>query len=441
MRSAGRQSWLTVATLFLALVSSAVAEPTRVRPREDLQQAVDAAAAGDTLILADGTHEGPIRIIRPMTLRAEPGARLVGPGTGSVLTIEADGTRVERLEIRGSGRDLSQDDAGVLVVGDDAELLHLRLRDNLHGVYVRGGRNARLMGNDVIGLAASGDTPDVADSEPTPQDDGIHHSPPGTRSLMGNGLHLWDADGAVVEDNHVRHVRDGIYVAHTNRAAFRENRVHDSRYGIHYMYSNNNVIERNELWRNVAGPALMFSRNLTVTDNVLRDHSGFRAYGLLLQNVDTSAFRDNDIRGNRVGLRLQNSSANTFIRNRVVGNIAGLTVNSSSRDNAFTRNRVGPNLRQLELTGPAPPTDWSVDGVGNHWHGALPMDLTGDGISEWPHHEADLMAERREAFPPLQLLTGSLGIRAVEWALSRAPVPGMRYITDPHPLAREQHGD
>jgi nitrous oxidase accessory protein NosD len=46
------------------------------------------------------------------------------------------------------------------------------------------------------------------------------------------------------------------------------------------------------------------------------------------------------------------------------------------------------------------------------------------------------MAGRAEDSPHLQLLIGSPGIRVLEWALSRAPVPGMRHITDPHPLTR-----
>ena len=175
---------------------------------------------------------------------------------------------------------------------------------------------------------------------------------------------------------------------------------------------------------------------LRAVGNVLRDHAGFRAYGLLLQEVDVSVFHGNEIRGNRVGVRLQNSNANDFRHNRLTGNLAGTTMNSSSRDNTFTRNQFGYNLRQIELTGPVPSNAWSVDGVGNQWWGALPMDLTGDGISEWPHHEADVMADRRERFPVVQLLTGSLGLRALEWALTRVPLPGTRHITDPHPLIR-----
>ena len=408
----------------------------RISPNQLLQPAIDAAAEGDTLLLAAGDHRGPITITRPLTLLGEPGARLIGNETGSVITVEADGVRVERLEVRRSGRDLSRDDAGVLVLGNDVTIADLELLENLHGIYVRYGKRPALLDNTIVGLAAFGDELQVIGAEAALREDAGHDAPPSTQALMGNGVHLFNADGARVERNRIRHARDGIYVAHTHRAVFRGNRIHDSRYGIHYMYSSDNVIADNELWANIAGPALMFSRGLTVTGNVLRDHVGFRAYGLLLQNVDASRFHDNEIRGNRVAMRLQNSSTNDFRRNRIYGNLAGTTINSSSSDNAFTQNDFGLNMRQIELTGPAPPNDWSVDGVGNRWHGALTMDLTGDGVSEWPHFEVDLMAERRERFPPVQLLTGSLGLRVVEWALARAPTPGTRHITDPHPLAR-----
>lgn len=427
---------MLVLALFLVAPADAGVPPDeagRVAPGADLQRLVDGAAEGDTLKLEAGEYRGPVTVSRRVTIRGLGAAHIVGSGRGSVLALQADGIVVEHLEIRGSGRNLATDDAGILVTGDGVRITGVRLRDNLHGVYVRGGKGARLVGNHVIGLGArDGPRPVVG---VTGHEDG-HHAPPGAQALMGNGLHLWNADGALVEDNHVQHVRDGIYVAHTYRAAFRRNRVHDARYAIHYMYSSDNVVAGNELWDNVAGAALMFSRNLEVTGNILRDHAGFRAYGLLLQNVDGSVIEQNTLRGNRAGLRLQNSSANRFGGNRIFGNLVGMIINSSSRDNAFTRNRVGPNLKQLELTGPAPPAQWSVDGLGNRWDGALPLDLTGDGISEWPHHVVDVMAGRSEDFPYLQLLIGSPGIRGLEWALGRAPVPGTRHVTDPHPLTQ-----
>lgn len=406
----------------------------RVTPGQSLQRAVDTAKPGDTIILAAGEHRGPMTIGRSMTVRGEAGASVIGTGVGSVIIVEGDSVRIEHLEVRHSGRDLSKDDAGILVLGDDVYIAHVSLLENLHGIYVRYGKGAHILDNHVVGLAALGENVQVIGAEAALRADAGHDAPPRTQALMGNGLHFFNASGARVERNRIEYARDGIYVAHTSKAVFQANRISDSRYGIHYMYSSDNVIADNELWANVAGPALMFSRNLTVTGNLLRDHAGFRAYGLLLQNVESSVIHDNEIRGNRVAMRLQNSNDNDFRRNRLIGNLAGMTINSSSRYNIFTRNYFGYNMRQIELTGPVPPNEWSIDGIGNQWWGALPMDLTGDGVSEWPHHEADVMADRREQFPVVQLLTGSLGLRMLEWALTRVPLPGTRHITDPHPL-------
>jgi nitrous oxidase accessory protein len=411
----------------------AAADPVRVSPGGNLQATIASTPPGATLELAPGRHRGPVTVSHPMTIRGFEGTVLEGNGRGSVLTITGDGVRVEGLVVARSGHDLAKDDAGVLVLADDVHVEAVRVERCLHGIYVRGGNRARLLANEIEGLAATDDAR-PPEARRAPREDGIHHNPPRVRALMGNGIHLWNTTGSVVARNHVHHVRDGIYIAHSNDASFRHNRVHDSRYGIHYMYSHRNELVGNELWKNVAGAALMFSRDLEVTGNVLRDHGGFRAYGLLLQDVDQSTFRANDIFGNRVGMRLQNSNTNTFVDNRIFANITGMRMGSASRENVFSRNHNAANLHPVELTGPVHPSRWSVDGVGNYWDTAMPLDLTGDGVSEWPHHEADLLAEKREAFPPLQLLAGSPGIRLLQWAVRRVPVPGMRHIVDPHPL-------
>ncbi|MEX2466041.1 MAG: NosD domain-containing protein [Gemmatimonadota bacterium] len=430
---------MVAALLLTAVPTGAASQDTlSVRPESDLQRFLDAVAPGSVVRLEAGDHRGPVVLRRAVTVVGAPGARILGSGRGTVVTVEAPATRLDRFTVRGSGRDLERDDAGVLVAADSVTIQGLRLSDNLHGIYVRGGRGARILGNEIVGLGSGAGV-----SAPVGQQTGHaahpagHATPtptPTTQSLAGNGIHLWSADGAVVERNHIRGGRDGIYVAHTNGARFVDNRVRETRYGIHYMYSHGNRLAGNDLARNVAGAALMFSSDLDVVGNRFHDHAGALAYGLLLQDVERSRIVDNTLRDNRVGLRLQSSSANELFRNVITGNVRGVTLGSSSRDNRYSRNRIVANLRDLELTGPVPPSDWSVHGVGNVWGGALPMDLTGDGVSEWAHHEVDLFGARREEFPALQLLSGSLGIRLLEWALGQVPVPGTRHVRDPHPL-------
>jgi len=388
---------------------SGASDTIRIMPGEALQPVVDAAPEGSHLLLETGLHRGPVRVSRALVLEGEAGARIEGRGRGSVVVLEGEGAEVRRLEITGSGRDLGRDDAGVLVTGDGARIRALRLRDNLHGVYVRGGEDVRVEASEITG-------------------------PGGAGALEGNGIHLWAANGAVVSGNRIRGVRDGIYVAHVRDALFDDNRVRDSRFGIHYMYSSENVLVGNELSGNVVGAALMFSRRLRVEGNRIHDHRGARGYGILLQDVEDSEVTRNALEGNGIGIRLQNSSGNALEGNRVAGNRTGLRIGSASRENRFSTNRIGPNLRDVELTGSPPPTRWSVEGVGNRWWGSLPLDLDGDGVSEWPHHEVDVLGGARARFPAARLLAGSPGLSLLEWALSRAPLPGGRHVTDPDPL-------
>src|SRR5690625_5540810 len=99
-----------------------------------------------SLLLRRGQYQGPVTIETPVTIRGEPGTVISGDGRGSVIEIVADDVRLERLIIRRSGRDLSKDDAGILVLGEIAVLKDLVLRENLHGVYLLSADDARLSG-------------------------------------------------------------------------------------------------------------------------------------------------------------------------------------------------------------------------------------------------------------------------------------------------------
>ena len=62
-----------------------------------------------------GEHRGVLTLTKTVTVEGEPGASLVGPGTGSVVIVTAPGAVVRGLIVRGSGIDLEALDAGVFV--------------------------------------------------------------------------------------------------------------------------------------------------------------------------------------------------------------------------------------------------------------------------------------------------------------------------------------
>ena len=103
-----------------------------VAPGQSLQSAVDAAAPGDTIELADGTYaRATVTLSKAVRLRARNpfGAVLVGNATprtandtsvgtpaGTAVSVRADGAMVEGLEIRYYRTSIAVDDAASTVV-------------------------------------------------------------------------------------------------------------------------------------------------------------------------------------------------------------------------------------------------------------------------------------------------------------------------------------
>ena len=385
--------------------------------QSSLQSRIEAAASGDTLYVEAGRHDGPIVIRAPLALIGRAGARIDGGGRGHVIEVRARRVIIEGLAISGSGSALTKDHAGIMVTGDDAVIRNNRLWDVLHGIYLKGGRRAHIIGNDIRGRQAAGGRP----------------LPPAQR---GNGIHLWKSLGNVVAQNSITGTRDGVYFSFVDSTRAKGNRIRGVRFGLHYMYSDHNTFEDNVFFGNAAGAAIMYSADLVVRANVFRGNRGHRGYGLLLQTVDGSRFERNRLTQNTTGIYLENSSRNVFRRNRIAANQRGLRLTGSSMENVFTGNIIQANLQTVELAGVSRANRWHEGGVGNFWGRRGLLDLDGDGTSEWPHQAVDLLGSRREAFPYVALLTSSPGLHLLSYALGQAPPPSLPAITDANALMR-----
>ena len=114
----------------------------------------------------------------------------------------------------------------------------------------------------------------------------------------GNGIQLYNTTGALIENNHVSFVRDGIYVDVSHRAVFRGNHVHHTRYGTHYMNSYHNVWENNAVHDNRGGLALMETRDQLVRNNRVWNNSD---HGIMLRTIQDSVVENNIVAGNQRG--------------------------------------------------------------------------------------------------------------------------------------------
>jgi nitrous oxidase accessory protein len=425
---------LATTVLFAAaLMPLRAAPPPAVDGGAWLRAQLSAAAAGATIEVPPGIYTGPFTITRPVTLRGHGSATLAGDGTTHVVAVRADNVTIEGFVIRGSGLDLERDHAGIHVTGAHVTVRDNRIVECLHGVYVRHADGARIETNTIVGRA---ETTEIAD----PLQKGLKPSEGElcvvalNQNRRGNGIHIWNSTGHVIQHNTIRDTRDGIYFSFVGYSEVRDNDIERVRYGLHYMYSDGNHFEGNVFRDDAAGAALMFSKGLTLIGNHFVANRSHRAYGLLLQTVEDTLISNNEISGNTLGLFMESGHGNRVLENRITSNHVGVRISDSSDDNVFAGNRFSGNIHPVETSGDNRSNRWSLAGRGNDWEGEARLDLDGNGIADLPHRELDVFGELRRPFPAIGLIAGSPGERLLRFVYGRVGLPGLPGIVDPSPI-------
>lgn len=410
----------------------------RANPAGDaLRERIAAAAPGAEVCVPRGDYEGTFVIEKPLHLLGEPGAVLRGEGHGNVVSVRAPDVEIAGFIVRGSGRNLGDDNAAIHVTGPRAVIRNNRVLDMLHGIYVRKADGCRILDNVIFGDGASRDAindPILSGLNAADAASGEFCAEPGSQDRRGNGIHLWNSSGHLIAGNTIRGTRDGVYFSFTRQTTVRDNLIEHVRYGLHYMYSDDNVFERNTFRENAAGAALMFSRRLVLRGNRFVANRSHRAYGLLLQSVDDTRIEGNRIEGNTLGLFMENGNRNVVARNGISGNYVGLRLSDSTADSQFFENTFSGNIHPIDTSGWNSANQWAVGGRGNHWDGAVALDLNHDGVADLPHHEPDLFGGWRRTFPAIGLLSASPGEQLVRFIHRRVALPGVPGVTDPRPL-------
>lgn len=386
---------------------------------------VSQAPSGAVIRVGTGVHRVNLLINKPLTLIGGRGAILDGGGKKDVVRIGASHVTVRHLIIRHSGRDLTAMNAGVYVEKQarDVTIADNTLPDDLFGIYLDGAKNVRVLNNRIIGISTL------------------------RRPDRGDGIHLWDDTGVLVQDNDIAHTRDGIYIYVSPRDRLIGNRIHDVRYGIHWMFSNHDVAECNLTFDDTAGYALMDSDHLEIRDNRSR---GDLTYGILMNYITHSHIVGNCVSGVKgepgatgqtvpgasgKGLFVYNSEFNVFRSNTIKRCPIGIHFTGGSNhnriyDNAFIHNRIQvkyvQNYRQK----------WSFKNTGNYWSDYLGWDLNGDGSGDIPYYPVSGVDRLLWKFPTADLLMSSPAILVLRYVQRAFPVFTPPQIEDAYPLMR-----
>lgn len=399
----------------MGIGGSAEAKTLVVKPQGPLasvREAIRQADPGDTIRIEAGVYVGNLRLEKPLALEGVGKPIIRGEGSGSVITVLADGCAIRGLVIERSGRVLVEEDSGILVKSSRNRIEENEIRDVLYGIYLYAAHDNLIRGNRLRGRV------ELEFGE------------------RGNGIHIWNSRGNRIIANAISHMRDGLYLQNASGSLIRENRVFRVRYGLHYMFSDDNTIEGNRFFDNVAGAAIMYSRRIRLRRNIFFRNRGFSSYGLLFQDCDDCVIEGNLIADNAVGIFMEALRRSVFRRNLIATNDVAVYLFSSASENIFTENSFVRNLSLLRVIGRGTTTRWSWQGVGNYWDDYEGFDADGDGIGDVPFRLQDLFERLEGNHPRLRVYLSSAAAEALAFAERAFPIIPGPQEWDPAPLRK-----
>jgi len=350
-----------------------------------LQDILDQAVPGETVILPSGIYEGPIRISKPLTILAEQEGEVIlrNDCLQTAVTIEADGTILSGIHIEDEAL---KEEPTVLVTADSVRLENLHIRTGAHGIAARDASNGTVSGTTIV------------------------WAPPGIRMAdKGNGIDLLVSHRWQLTNNAIRDVHDAIYLESSNDGVITDNVVENSRYGIHTMFSKRTVIERNVGRMNVTGAMVMTAEHTSVRDNTfVKQSENVNSQGILLYDAHEITVSDNTVEGNRVGIYVEQSTGNWLEGNRVSSNFIGLQLVDAS-GNEIRANRFIGNVTDAQARGSKHNTI-----AGNYWDSFEGIDADGDGTSDIAYAINPFFASVAQKRPAFQLFFQSPGMVFLE---------------------------
>ncbi len=395
-----------LALLLLGAALGAQAATVRVAPGEALQQAIDRAQPGDTVEIERGHYVGNFTVDKALTLRGINRPTLSGANQGDTVRVTSPDVTIEGLIVRDSGASLKDQNAGIYLRpgAHRAVVRHNDLTYNLFGLWIEKANDVRIEHNIITGKREL------------------------NSSQRGNGIQLYNTDGARITGNNIGFVRDALYVDVSHHAIFKGNKLHHSRYGSHYMNSYYNLWEDNDSYYNRGGLALMEVRNQLVRGNRTWGNSD---HGIMLRTLQDSLVENNVIAGNNRGFFIYDVEYATLKGNLVVDNHVGVHLSAGSTRNIVEGNDFIGNREQIRYVG-ARDEVWGRD-TGNHWSNYLGWDRNGDGVGDVPYEANDMVDRLSWRHPSVKLLLASPAIQALRLVGQQFPVLRVPTVVDPAP--------
>jgi len=293
-----------------------------VQPGNSIQEAINNANTGDTILVKNGTYYEHVIVNKALSLVGENKHDTIidGNKTGVIVILTANNVALSNFTIQKGElgiwfRYSTHNIVTSNIVSNNSYGLHLWgasnniftgniVSNNWHGIYLHASYNNIFTGNIVSNNW-----------------DGIYLEGSGNNALSGNN----------VSSNN----NDGVYLYHSSNNVFSGNTASNNQYGIYISDSDNNVFSGNTASNNQYGIYVEYSLDNVLTSNIVTNNS-------------------------RYGIRLSSSNNNIILHNNFINNIE-----SSNNINSVN--------------------SWDNSAEGNYWNDYIGTDTNRDGIGDTPY--------------------------------------------------------
>jgi nitrous oxidase accessory protein len=406
------KKYITIPALFfcsLVFAKQIVVGPNR--PVKTFRQAIILAKNGDTLVLQKGIYkEGNIVLTKSLVILGGDGVILDGENKYEILTVSGKDITIRDLQFKNCGYSAMNDYAAIKVV--DASRITIegnRIINAYFAIHVSNTSYVTIRRNEIAGS-------------------------PKSEQMTGNGIHLWKSSHALIDSNHVRGQRDGIYFEFVTQSTVKNNLSENNiRYGIHFMFSNDDVYTDNTFRKNGAGVAVMYSKKVNMQRNRFEENWGAASYGILLKDISDSYIRHNIFYKNTTALHLEGTSRMEIQQNIFKENGWAIRVQASCESNNFHFNNFLSNSFDVATNG----TMMLNKFQNNYWDKYEGYDMNRDGIGDVPYHPVSMYSMIVEQNPNALILLRSFIVNLLDKAERAIPSLTPANLLDEKPMLKE----
>jgi nitrous oxidase accessory protein len=367
--------------LFLFLYVDATAKTIHVgakRTYKNIRAAVEAAVAGDTVLVDAGIYkEKNLVIKKSIVLKGINQPVLDGEKKYEIISIMADGAVVEGFRIVHSGISSMEDLSGIKVY--DSKNVFIKsnvLEDTFFGIYIQNGLSCTIENNQLI---ANGKE----------------------EQQSGNGIHCWKCDSMRIIANKVTGHRDGIYFEFVkNSIIWRNTSTKNIRYGLHFMFSNDDMYVSNIFSNNGSGVSVMFSNRIKMFSNYFEENWGDASHGILLKEISDGYMQGNHFNKNTSAIFMEGANRIYMTYNTFENNGWALKIQASCLDVVLEHNNFNGNTFDVGTNGSLVQNTFN----NNYWDKYEGYDLNKDKIGDVPYRPVSMYSMIVEKYPPAMIL-------------------------------------